>query len=265
MPDVQVAPLPAWCDPLRLLGPGAWTIDGEVATATLSVHNAADLAARLRGVGLAGRPIVVQIDPALPRAAVRAARTEDARRRRATSPGFTRPGAKLDAEGKVSLTPEALALAIGRRAKGRVVIDAGCGCGGNAIGFARGGATVTAIERDAGRLAMARHNTRLYGVDVRFVHGDAVELLPSLAGDLVFVDPPWGVDWDRARVGLADVPLLSGVLAAAGGREVWAKVPPSFAVDELPEAVPEAFHGVAEGDARRVKFLLLRRRATIPP
>ena len=44
------------------------------------------------------------------------------------------------------------------------MIDAGCGAGGNAIGFARGGARVTAIEQDVQRLAMARHNAEVYGV-----------------------------------------------------------------------------------------------------
>jgi hypothetical protein len=263
MPSVRVSPLPAWCDPPRLLGPGDWTIVDGVATAALDVAAAADLAARLRGVGLGGHAIVVEASPPLPRNAVRAARLDDARRRRDTTPGFTRAGVRLDEEGRWSLTPEALALAIGKRAKGRRVIDAGCGCGGDAIGFARGGAVVTAVERDAGRLACARHNARLYGVEVRFVQGDAVALLPTLPGDLVWVDPPWGVDWDRTRTTLADLPLLAAVLADP--REVWAKVPPSFDVAGLPEVEPEAVYGLAPGDARRVKFLLLRRRARMAP
>ena len=41
-------------------------------------------------------------------------------------------------------------------------------------------------------------------------------------------------------------------------RELWAKVPPSFAVDELPGAEPEAYFGEAAGDVRRVKLVLLR-------
>jgi len=191
---------------------------------------------------------------------VRAARTTDARRRREASAGFTRPGARLDAEGKVSLTPEALALALGERARGRSVVDAGCGAGGNTIGFARAGCTVTAIERDAARLADARHNVALYGVGdrVRFRRGEVGAILPELSADILFVDPPWGVAWDRARVGRADLPLLEVALAAPGFTEVWAKLPPSFDVRELPGAVPEAIYGVAAGDSRRVKFVFVR-------
>lgn len=252
--------LPAWCEPRRLLGPGDWTLEAHSAHTTLVMHAAADLDARLRGVGIGGSPIDVHVEPALPRAAVRAARTTDARRRRETTPGFTRPGTRLDDEGRVSLTPEALALAIGQSAIGqataRRVIDAGCGAGGNAIGFARAGCTVVALDADAARLDDARHNARIYGVAdrIRFVHARVEEGLPE--GDLLFVDPPWGVDWSRRRTGLDDLPLLRALLPSP--IELWAKVPPSFDVREVAGARPEAWYGTEAGDSRRVKFLLLR-------
>ena len=122
------------------------------------------MAARLRGVALGGRAIAVRVEPDLPRAVVRAARLRDARARRLTTPGFSRPGTQVDEEGRWSLTPEALALALGREAAGAVVFDACCGCGGNAIGFARAGCRVVAVDTDAGRLALARHNAAIYGV-----------------------------------------------------------------------------------------------------
>lgn len=264
MPAVRVAPLPSWLPRERLLGPGAWAHQGVASTAELTVSAAADLAARLRGVGLGGELLQVQLTPPLPRAAVRAARTADARRRRDTSPGFTRAGVRLDAEGQVSLTPEALAFALGRPLAGRVVVDATCGAGGNTVGFARAGAQVVAIEQDAARLALARHNAGIYGVAdrIRFVHADALRQVPSLSADVLFIDPPWGVDWDRARTGLASVPLLAALLpmARATGAygAVWAKVPPSFNPSEWPEAAVEAWFGTESGDARRVKFLVLR-------
>ncbi|MFN7145817.1 MAG: methyltransferase domain-containing protein [Myxococcota bacterium] len=261
MVKVRVSPLPDWVPVGRFLGP-RFTRDGAVATADLTVSEAADVAARLRGVGLGGRLLDVGFDPPLPRAAVRAARTEDARRRRDTTPGFTRPGVRLDEEGRFSLTPEALARALAKPLAGRAVVDATCGAGGNTIGFARAGARVTAIERDARRLADARANAAVYGVAdrVRFLHGDARVLVPTLSADLLFVDPPWGVDWSRDRVGLADVPLLAELLPLARGRypAVWAKVPPAFDPADWPEASVEAVFGAAAGDTARVKFLVLR-------
>lgn len=245
----------------RLLGEGAWSLAAEVdgtvtASAELTPMAAADVGARLRGLGFGGRPLDVQIDPAPGRARVREARTTDARRRRDTTPGFTRPGARLDEEGRMSLTPEVLALRVGERARGRRVVDLGCGCGGNAIGFARGGASVLAVERDPGRLAMARHNARLYGVSIDFRAGDDA-LLDELSGDVLFVDPPWGAGYDRVLTHLIDLPVLGRALAARGFAEVWAKVPPSFDPRDVPGCAVEPVFGEAEGDRRRVKFLLL--------
>ena len=258
---VWVRGLPLWCEPRRLLGPGDWALEGRSARADLAVHEAADVVARLRGIGIGGSPLEVTVEPALPRAAVRAARTTDARRRRDTTPGFTRPDTRLDPEGRVSLTPEALALALGERAAGRTVVDAGCGAGGNTIGFARAGAHVVAIERDAARLADARHNARVYGVAdrVRWVHGALEDVLPTLSADILFVDPPWGVDWSRTCTPLAALPALAHAMTLRERfGELWAKVPPSFDVRELDGARAEAWYGTAAGDRRRVKFLVVR-------
>ncbi|MFO7564825.1 MAG: class I SAM-dependent methyltransferase [Enhygromyxa sp.] len=270
--EVCVAPLPAWVDLARLLGPSSgqpWRVEALdegwcEARASLSSEAAAELAARLRGVGLGGRAIACSIEPPLRRAIVRRARTEDARRRRETTPGFERPGVRLDEEGRWSLTPERLALRIARTADRAPIVDAGCGLGGNAIAFARAGCRVTAIEADPVRLAHARHNAKIYQVDdrIRFVLGDALALAREHAerDAILYVDPPWGREWKRDRCELAKLPLLAALLSVAGPSyaALWAKVPPSFAIDELPNASPEAHFGEAEGDRRRVKFLLLR-------
>jgi SAM-dependent methyltransferase len=277
---VLVEALPSWLDSRRLLGPTAaddpegegWTLTALEpgwlrAEARLDSEQAADLAARLRGVGLGGRAIACEIDPPLRRAAVRRARSEDARRRRDTSVGFERAGVRFDEEGRWSLTPEALALDIAAKAEGRLVVDAGCGLGGNSIAFARAGSPVVAIEVDRRRLELARHNARSYAVAdrIRFVAGDAPSLAPEQleAGAIVFVDPPWGRDWDRGRVGLAELPLLAAMrrVAQRAGAELWAKLPPSFAVEELladRSGSAEAVFGAAAGDHRRVKFVLVR-------
>src|SRR5690606_10608290 len=105
----------------------------------------------------------------------------------------------------------------GRRYAGRDVIDATCGAGGNAIGFARAGCAVVAVDADAGRLAQARHNAAVYGVAdrIRFVHGRAQDVVTT--GDVLFLDPPWGADWDRARTTVGDLPPLAELLPLAAG------------------------------------------------
>jgi trimethylguanosine synthase len=276
--SIRVAPLPDWLDARQLLGPThagdleglGWSLStGAIAgtrraEAELDGERAADLAARLRGVVIDGRAIQCTIQPALSRTLVRAGRLADARRRRETSVGFERRGVRLDDEGRWSLTPESLALELGRMAAGRRVIDAGCGVGGNAIGFARAGCEVVAIEQSSERLAMARHNAGIYGVAerIRFVHGDALALADELVepGTIVFGDPPWGRDWADRELHLADFPLLAGLreLAERRGASLWAKLPAAFAVAELGGEAMAVF-GVESGDLRRIKFLLVRR------
>ncbi|MGE9270099.1 MAG: methyltransferase domain-containing protein [Verrucomicrobiales bacterium] len=265
---VVVRNLPVWLDWQKLVGPGDWTRDETpehrlIVSAHLTREQAADLAARLRGVGIGGRLLNTEISPPLNRKEIRKASTEEARRYRQGSPGFTRRGTHLDPEGKVSLTPETLARELGGRAAGLRVVDAFAGAGGNAIGFARAGCRVIAIELNPTRLAMARHNAKLYGVERRitFLAGDARNLVPEQKADLLFLDPPWGSRYDKERVTLDHLPPCGEVMTA-GSRfaKIWLKLPPSFDPQTLPDFQPEAFFGVGAGDQRRVKFLLLQKR-----
>jgi len=260
--EVRVGPVPSFVPLGPLLGPGHWKAsEAGHWEATLERAAAADVQARLRKLVLDGRAVMVEVRPALPRTAVRHARTEDARRRRETTPGFERAGTRVDDEGRWSLTPEALALELGRRAQGRTVLDAGCGVGGNTIGFARAGSHVVAVERDPTRLRHARHNAAVYGVAkaITWRAGDAVAALAEVDTEIVFVDPPWGVDWSRPGVGRSSFPLLD---AALSGRrphaELWAKLPPSFDTRTTADASVEPMFGLAQGDVRRIKFLWLR-------
>ena len=261
MARVQVAGVPPWVSAGELLGPGEWSRDEHgIWSAQLDRSAAADVSARLRGVGLDGTLLEVRIAPPLKRAVVRAARTRDARSRRHSTPGFTRAGVRLDEEGRLSLTPEALALAIGRRAAGKSIVDATAGCGGNAIGFARAGCTVTAIEPDAQRLACAHHNATVYGVAdrIEFIPGRAEDVLEHVHGDVLFVDPPWGAQWNRTCTDLPDLPVLAAIMPLADRfEEMWAKVPPSFAVHRQPHTTAQAWFGRAEGDRHRVKFVVV--------
>lgn len=264
--QLSVGPLPAWLDAARFLGLSAAglssTPEGQQRwVGALSRPEAADVQARLRGLGFDGQAVHVQVQPLLSRSAVRAARTADARRRREVTPGFADQRARWDEEGRFSLTPDVLALWMGQAAQKRRVVDACCGVGGNTIGFARAGCEVVAIERDPRRLALAKHNAAVYGVQdrVRFLLGDACTLLPALKTELVFLDPPWGGAFDRVRMELKDLPLLMPLLAAVQHvPEVWLKLPPSFDCRQLPWARPMAVFGRAAGDYRRVKFLWLR-------
>ncbi len=281
---VVVTGVPAWVEAARLLGhgpvlpsarggdPPGWTRDATGAWCThASAVDAADLDARLRNVCLGGSPVRVAVTPALPRAAVRAARLADARRRRDTTPGFERGGVQLDEEGRWSLTPSVLARALGLRAVRRygpavTVLDLCGGVGGNAIGFARAGLRVVSVERDPGRAAMARHNARLHAVEVDVRCADVRDVLAGmvdLSGTLVHVDPPWGVAWDRAGVDPRALDPLRDLLEHLAARPaprapcaVWLKLPPSAEVGALPGFRPHAVWGLAAGDARRVKFLL---------
>lgn len=274
---LTVEPLPVWLDAARLLAPASLAgcervpLDAthERLVLSLPATEAADLSARLRGLGFDGRALSVISEPPLARGLVREARLRDARLRRDTTPGFLRSGARATGEGRFSLTPEALALELGKlaRAAGALhVLDACCGSGGNAIGFARAGCTVTAIELEGPRLAEARHNAALYGVQrgIEFVHGDARTEVSARNADLLFIDPPWGEQYDKRAAGLDTVPLLTALLPAprAAYRQVWLKLPCSFelasvaALIERPTA--SAWFGTAKGDAQRVKFVLLK-------
>ncbi|MFT4549864.1 MAG: hypothetical protein ACI8XO_004147 [Verrucomicrobiales bacterium] len=262
---VTVSPIPAWLDWQRLLGVGDWNAseleNGKLElTATLDRGEAADLAARLRKVGIGGEILQVEILPKPNRKELRRAATDEARRLRERSVGFGRKGVQLDDEGRMSLTPEALALALGERANGQRVIDSCAGAGGNAIGFARAGCSVLAIELDPQRLAMAKHNAGIYGIAdrIKFECGDAREILPECEADLLFIDPPWGGDYDKTNVSLSDLQPAEELIAlAAHIPKKWLKVPPSFDPASLPGCRVEAVFGVGRGDEHRVKFLLV--------
>ncbi len=264
---VHISPLPPWLDAGRLLGPEPFTFreiePGALeAHAELSPHAAAELATRLRGLGVDGRPLRIDVTPPLGRALVRAARLAEARARRELTPGFVQHGVRVDEEGRFSLTPEALALELGRRAAGLRVLDVCCGSGGNSIGFARAGCDVTAIELDPERAADARHNAKVYGVAerVQVLTGDARVISTSIEADLVFIDPPWGRDYDKKAMRLSDLTLLGELFTLCDRfAQIWIKLPASFATEDLPGFEPEAVFGAANGDARRIKFLLLRR------
>ena len=101
---------------------------------------------------------------------------------------------EFDEEGLFSLTPRKVALEIADNTPGNLIIDAFCGVGGSAIGFALSGKNVIAIDNSSHRLSMAKNNSEIFGVSslIEFVEGDCMQILPTLKPDSIFLDPPWG-------------------------------------------------------------------------
>ncbi len=197
---VQPAP-PAWVElrvdaPHPCLGPRALERLLGVAPGRVPAGLAARALGRGDGLVVAGTPLRISTDPAVrPRRSAAPWRVRD----RDPCRLFSRwhEGIRLDPDARASLTPEAQALATAKRLRAEVVVDAFCGAGGNAIAFARMPwcEQVIAVDLDPERVAMARHNAGLYGVQdrVRFVQGDFFALAPELADEAqaCFLDPPW--------------------------------------------------------------------------
>lgn len=201
----------------------------------LAAEEAAGLVRALDGQVLGGAVLAVRVALApgqrLP-APAREAR--DRSRRGGETPWLPH----LDEEGSYSLTPRDLALRQAALLPGPLVIDAFCGCGGNAIALALAGRRVVAVERDPQRLALARRNARALGVALELVEGDVRALLPGILarhpGADLLLDPPWGGPGSAGRsVGWGElVPLPVDLLAACG--RVLLKAPRAFALRSLP-------------------------------
>ncbi|KAI1790228.1 S-adenosyl-L-methionine-dependent methyltransferase [Ganoderma leucocontextum] len=109
-------------------------------------------------------------------------------------------GCLLDEEGWYSVTPEGIADQIAERCRCNVILDAFCGVGGNAIAFAKTCERVIALDVSPVRLALARHNAALYGVEdrIEFILADffsfarTLKQHPGRKIDVVFLSPPWG-------------------------------------------------------------------------
>lgn len=143
-------------------------------------------------------------------------------------------GIELDKEGWYSVTPEAIANHIAKRiveassTSGLIILDTFCGCGGNAIAFARRPevSLVVCVDTDLSRLEMAAKNAAIYDIESKkllFIHDNAIRVLSiysngklmelpttndekeptNLCGyacngqlperlDCIFLSPPWG-------------------------------------------------------------------------
>ncbi|KAL7538782.1 hypothetical protein ACHAXR_009318 [Thalassiosira sp. AJA248-18] len=114
-------------------------------------------------------------------------------------------GIKLDAEGWYSVTPEVVADHVASRCgqsknppKSMVILDAFCGCGGNAIAFAKLPSSVVSlivcVDLDREKLRMAAHNASIYRIPpnrIVFVEANSVAVMERCYRDgNLIMDPP---------------------------------------------------------------------------
>lgn len=123
---------------------------------------------------------------------------------------FTRfdDGIQLDKEGWYSVTPEAIANHIADRVisslngNGLTILDAFCGCGGNAIAFARRPevSLVVCVDTDLGRLQMAAKNASIYNIEkekLLLIHDNAIQILSKYSNGALISAPTTKVDNDN--------------------------------------------------------------------
>ena len=138
-------------------------------------------------------------------------------------------GVKLDSEGWYSVTPEVLAAHMAERCRCDMIIDAFTGVGGNAIQFAYTCERVVAIDLDASRLELAKHNAAVYNVAdrVEWIHADFFALAPLLRADVVFLSPPWGGPQYQLEESFDVVTMMGGLDGAEILRQSLRIAPPN--------------------------------------
>ncbi len=251
----------------QLLGDSDGTMTARAAA--LAVH-------RLDGTNVGGARLAVQVD--IPEGSVLPTVPRDQRADRGRwgrGPAWL---PFLDDVGQRSLTPEGLARAMAADAvvPAAGVVDACCGCGGNAVAFGWMGATVIGIERDAPRALLAQQNVASTGVGnrVRIVRGDVESALHQhwTPDQLLFVDPPWEPTEDGRAVDFGDMFAALPTLAAAIAEApyVMLKLPRTFAVHSLPGGADSwalSYRTGTEetGDARVVRLITASRPARENP
>jgi len=218
---------PPWLSPRLWLPP-----DGLVSPA-----RARAVSHLIHGVSVGGAVVQVQMSPPI-RVGRRPPHREPLSTRRRRLFSRWEEGVLVDEEGLYSATPEALADRLVQGLSG-VVIDGTCGVGAITLALARRQEVtqIIAVDLHAGRLELARHNLRLYGLGskVRLVCADAREVIAHSPADGLVLDPPWGgPGYDRTAVRAESLGMdLLGVLRHAP-QDVVLKLPPSFVVESLP-------------------------------
>lgn len=226
-----------------------WSGDRSASEARRILHN-------LDGLRVDGQSLRVDCTPPLHKGK-RPLLREDRTVRRTRLFSRWEQGIQTDDEGLLSATPEALALDFVQGLSGRV-LDGTCGVGALAIAAARRGCSVVACDLDGPRLEMARHNARIYGVELDLRCADVLDILRSDGPfDALILDPPWGGrDYDRQGMRAQDLPFPLLEALELAPPVVRLKLPRSF----LTQSLPGDWRWSAAVDARGVfKFLVGRR------
>ncbi|MCB9563665.1 MAG: 23S rRNA (uracil(1939)-C(5))-methyltransferase RlmD [Kofleriaceae bacterium] len=145
---------------------------------------------------------------------------------------------QINRDQAAALHGRAVDLALDGLAEGAVAVDLYAGLGAIALGLARRGARVTAIELDPGAVAALRRAAAAGGLADRVtaIAGDAAGV--PAGADVVVVDPP--------RKGLA-APALAALIAAAPPRIVYVSCGPDALARDL-AALHAAGYRIADGD-----------------
>jgi trimethylguanosine synthase len=125
-----------------------------------------------------------------------------------------------------------------------------------------------AIEIVPERIALAKHNARIYGVEdrIEFVLGDAMSVLAGMrpgSADVVFLSPPWGgMDYTREGFDVVRDIQLRGGSRPANGQELFRackRITPNVAVF-LPRQVDRAKMAQSFGPCTEVETHVLKGR-----
>jgi release factor glutamine methyltransferase len=133
------------------------------------------------------------------------------------------------------------------------VLDLGTGSGAIALALAsmRPDAAVTATDRSAAALAMAKRNaTRLGFANVKFIQGDWFAPLAGARFDAIVSNPPYVAAGDPALAALAHEPR-SALVADADGLAALAAIAAGACAHLLPGGRLVLEHGASQGAAVR--------------
>jgi hypothetical protein len=143
-----------------------------------------------------------------------------------------------------------------------IVVTDGTACvGGNVLSFCDYFAHVNAVECDATRVQMLRHNLAVLGKDnATCIHASYLDVMLALTQDVVFLDPPWGgpeyKELAKVDLYLDDIPLHD-ICARLQGHAacVVLKVPSNFDGDKFAQHVPGSV--VVHRDLKKMHLVVL--------
>jgi hypothetical protein len=147
----------------------------------------------------------------------------------------------------------------------RRVWDLGAGIGGDTLAIARAsGGPVVAVDRDAARLELLRHNADVWGLEVAVQHADALAVRPGPA-DLVHADPGRRRADGRRIRRLADHQPPVGALLAAHPDVAGHAIVLSPGVDlDDPDLPPDAELEFVAVDGQLVEAVAWRGALAVP-